>query len=215
MATLQQIGIPAGGTGILHPKHKNRWQVTFSSNTTGNAGANTWNWVTAQLTQFNRPQLEFEEIPLHRYNSIAFVAGKHNWSETTMTVEDDLTGLASQAIQNQLEKQQRLVGGSDAQIAGGQWLNASPSGAAYKFGAVLEQLDGNENVTETWILEGCWLKSVEYGELDYQASEAVTIQVTLRFDHARQTLNGNIGGAGISATGGFINGGSSNTATVI
>jgi hypothetical protein len=29
MATLQQAGIYGEGTGILMPKHRNRWNVTF------------------------------------------------------------------------------------------------------------------------------------------------------------------------------------------
>ena len=171
------------------------------TNVSGISGTGTN--ITRQLTTFTRPQLEFEEIPLHRYNSIAFVAGKHNWTETSVTLEDDLTGLASSAIQAQLESQQRLIG---ADGTNGQWLNAAPTAAAYKFAMRLEQLDGNEVVTEAWLMEGCWIKSAEYGELDYSASEAVTIQLTIRFDHARQQLN-SAATSSPGATGGFLNSG--------
>ena len=189
------MGVPGGGNGILHPKSKNRWQCVFigMEGTAGN--------LTRQLVTFTRPQLEFEELTLHRYNSTAFVAGKHTWSETSITLEDDLTGLASTVVQAQLERQQRLIG---ADGSNGQWLNAAPTAAAYKFAMRLEQLDGNETVTEIWLGEGCWIKSVEYGELDYSDSEQVTIQLTLRADHWRQQLNSAANGAyGINVTTGY------------
>jgi hypothetical protein len=158
--------------------------------------------ITRQITTFNRPQLEWEEITLHRYNSSAFIAGKHQWSSTSITVEDDLTGLASSAIQAQLEKQQRLIG---ADGTNGQWLNTEPTASGYKFGMRLEQLDGNETVSEIWAFEGCWIQSVDYGELDYSTGDAVTINLTIRFDHARQSLNSAANGdVGVAATYGFV-----------
>ena len=167
--------------------------------------------LTRQVTTFVRPTLEFEEIPLHRYNSIAFVAGKHNWSTTTLTLEDDMTGLASSVIQAQLEAQQRLIG---ADGTNGNWHNAAPTASAYKFAMRLEQLDGNEVVTEIWLFEGCWLQSVEYGDLDYAATEQVVINLTIRFDHARQQLNSAATGSiGINATAGFVGNGSFTAST--
>jgi hypothetical protein len=206
MATLSQAGIPLSGGGILHPKQRNRWQVKFVGLGNG-TGIN----ITRQLTQVNRPQVEFEEIALHRYNSIAFIAGKHSWQATSLTLEDDLTGLASAAVQSQLEKQQRLIG---ADGTNGQWLNAAPTASAYKFGLELQQLDGNETATEIWYLEGCWLVSADYGELDYTSGEAVTIQLSVRFDHARQQLNPSASGAyGVNATAGFLANGSFDATT--
>lgn len=105
----------------------------------------------------------------------------------TMTIEDDITGLASGVIQGQMETQQRLIGGD---LTNGQWLNATPTASGYKFGTILELLDGNESVVEQWMVEGCFIQSADYGDLDYSTSEAATISLTVRFDHARQTLSG-------------------------
>ena len=197
MATLSQVGIPGSGNGILHPKQKNRFQVIF----VGMAGNSTN--ITRQIISANRPSLDFDEVEMNRYNSKAYAAGKHSWSEFQCTLEDDLTGLASAAIQVQLERQQRLIGSDNA---GGQWLNAAPTASAYKFGTRLEMLDGNETISEVWNMEGCWLKSAEYGDVDYSSSEALTISLTIRFDHAWQQLNsGAAGQFGLNATAGFIN----------
>jgi len=185
MATLSQMGVPQAGFGILHPKQKYRWQVTFT-NLARLVPAVSSRDLTRQATVIDRPQLSFEEVPIHRYNSTAYVAGKYTWEALALTVEDDLTGLASAAIQGQLETQQRLIGGD----LPGQWLNSAATGSDYKFGMSLEQLDGNEGVVEKWLVEGCFIKSANYGQLESSSSDAVTIELSIRFDHARQILTG-------------------------
>ena len=138
-----------------------------------------------QVVTTSRPNLSFEEVPIHRYTTTAYVAGKYTWDPLNVSVEDDVTGLAAAVIGEQQERQQKLIG------ADGPWMNTAPTASAYKFGARLEMLDGNETVLEEWILEGCWLQAVDRGDLDYQDSGAVTIQLTIRFDHAREVNNKN------------------------
>jgi hypothetical protein len=191
MATLAEAGIYGIGNGILMPKLKNRWRVRFIGIGSSNSGNN----MSMQATNVSRPNLSFEEVALHRYNSIAYVAGKHSWEPCSLTIEDDVTNTAATVIAEQLEKQQRLIG------ATGAWLNTEATANAYKFGTVLEALDGNETITETWKLEGCYLASVDWGDLDYSASEAATMTLSIRFDHARQVLGNTVTG---SAIGGLV-----------
>jgi hypothetical protein len=54
-----------------------------------------------------------------------------------------------------------------------------------KFATVLQMMDGKEQVIERWVMEGCFLVSVDYTDLDYGASEAVMINLTIKYDHAR------------------------------
>lgn len=139
-----------------------------------------------QVTNITLPNLSFEEVTLHRYNSVAYVAGKHTWEPISVTVEDDITGLAATVIKGQLETQQRLIGVD----LNGRWLNTAATGSDYKFGARIEQLDGDEGVVQTWILEGCMLQSADFGDRDYSASEAATITCNIRYDHARHIESG-------------------------
>jgi hypothetical protein len=156
MATLSQAGIYGVGNGILHPKHKNRWNVIFSGlgGATG-SNASASNNLSLQLITASRPSLEFEEVQLDRYNSRAYVAGKHSFQPIQLTLEDDVTNRASTAIQTQLELQQRLIG------ATGPWLNTEATASSYKFGIDLNMLDGNETILETWKCEGCFIQHVE------------------------------------------------------
>lgn len=185
MALLSQMGIPAAGFGVLQPKLKHKWQVTFVGLAKLVPGVSARE-ITRQAISLSRPSVNFTEVPIHRYNTVSYVAGKHEFSPMSLTIEDDITGLASAAVTGQLETQQRLVGAD----LPGQWLNSAATGSDYKFGTILQQLDGNEAVVETWRLEGCFLQEVNFGDLAYSDSEAVTIEMQIRYDHARHELTG-------------------------
>lgn len=191
MATINDIGIPGIGTGILQPKLKNLWRVTFA-NLGGGADAQP---LSLQAVTVTRPTLTFDEVELNRYNSKAFVAGKHTFEPITLTVEDDISGTASRVIQEQLQAQQWLIG------AEGPFLGRGEEGSLYKFVTYLDQLDGKEQVVEKWTIEGCFIQSTDYTDLDYADSSAVQITMTIRYDHARQDLGGYDAGEGV-ATGG-------------
>jgi hypothetical protein len=185
MATLSNFGIPGAGSGILHPRLKNKFRITFLNMGQLVPGTNSRN-LTMQVTNITLPNLTFEEVILHRYNSTAYIAGKHSWEPITVTVEDDITGLAATVVKAQLETQQRIIGVD----LDGRWLNTAATGSDYKFGAKIEQLDGDEGVVQTWILEGAMLAGADFGDRDYSASEAATITMQVRFDHARHIESG-------------------------
>jgi hypothetical protein len=185
MATLANMGIPGAGAGILHPRLKNKFRITFQNVGQLVPGTNSRN-LTMQVTTISLPNISFTEVVLHRYNSTAYVAGKHEWQPINVTVEDDITGLAATVVKAQLETQGRIIGVD----LDGRWLNTAATGSDYKFGAKIEQLDGDEGVVQTWILEGCFIQSADFGDRDYSASEAATIVMSIRFDHARHIETG-------------------------
>lgn len=192
MATLSQVGIPGVGFGILMPKLKNKWRVTFQG-----IGANAGGFssdLSMQAVTVTRPNLTFEQVKLDRYNATAYVAGKHEWEPCNLVIQDDITGLATAVVQAQLETQQLLIGAS------GPYLASAATASAYKFGTKIDLLDGNDGVVEEWLLEGCWIAGSDFGELDYGASEAVTISLQIRFDHARQVILQNGLGTAIGGT---------------
>lgn len=193
MATIQDFGIPEINSGILQPKLKNRWRVVFLN---FGGAADSANAVSTQAITVSRPNISWEEVQLDRYNSRAYVAAKHSWQDMNLTIEDDVTSTAARAIQEQIQKQQYMTG------VEGPWLATAPEASVYKFTVRLDMLDGNEQVIEQWNVQGCWIKTADYQDLDYAASEKVTIQLTIRYDHAYQTIVGGMynGGPGL-ATG--------------
>lgn len=191
MANINDFGIPGVGSGILQPKLKNRWRATFA----GIGGGADAQPLSMQVVTFDRPNLSWDEVELHRYNSRAWIAGKYNWQPIKITVEDDITSTATSVLTAQAQQQQYLIG------AAGPWLAASPEGSLYKFATYLDMLDGNQQVLETWTIEGCWIKDLNYQSMDYSSSEQVKIDITMRFDHAFQTIGQYVGGQGVALGG--------------
>ncbi len=187
MALITDLGVDGGG--IAQPRLKHKWAVTFQ-NLAGDSEPLRLQAITA-----DRPKLQFEEVVLDRYNSKAYVAGKHIFEPINITFEDDINGGVTAALQAQLELQQNIIG-----------LNAAPrlpsaaAGSDYKFAIKMELLDGNTQVVEAFVVEGAFIQNIDWGDLDYAASESVKCTVTFRFDHARQNVNP--GGVSGKATGG-------------
>lgn len=191
MATINDIGIPGVGNGILEPKRRNKWRVTFA-NLAGGVDSQP---LSIQAVTVTRPVISFDPIELHRYNARAYVAGKYTFEPMTVGFEDDVTGQASQVIQDQLQTQQFLIG------AEGAFLATAGEGSAYKFVTYLDMLDGADGFIERWTVEGCYFENVDYTDLDYSDAEKVLINCTIRYDHARQTLGGYNRGQGVALGG--------------
>lgn len=214
MATIHDMGIDIANQGIYHPKHKNRWKATFTglggnrilpNPAVGITSVGVANAVTMQVVKMSRPNLSWDENTIHRYNSIAYVAAKHKWDPISLTLEDDVNSRASLQLQNQAEKQQLLIGGMNGTIGGAiqsnpNFLQPAATAQEYKFACELAMLDGGDRILETWVLQGCWFSTLNYGDVDYAEGSQVTIDVSMRYDHAYQIVeNTNYG----TAIGGF------------
>lgn len=178
MAILTDMGVNGTGTEILQPYLKNRFRVEF-------LGLESNEYLTMQVVTADRPKLSFEEVTLDRYNSRAYIAGKHTFETINVTFECDVGGKVMEAIQSQLEHQQRLIGMGSAPL-----MPANRAGGRYKFTTNIKQLDGGSTIYELWMLEGCWFQNVDWGDLDYAASETIKAVATIRYDHARQMVTG-------------------------
>ena len=176
--------------GLLMPKLKYRFRVIFE-----NFGVSTPRTeLTKQVMDFTRPSVSFEEMVLDIYNSKIKLAGKHSWDDLTCQVRDDAGGNVSKLVGEQLQKQLDFMEQASA-----------ASGIDYKFLTRFEVLDGGNGAyepvaLETWEIYGCYLKSVNYNNMDYATSEAATIGLTVAFDNAVQTPIGQGVGAIVGRT---------------
>ena len=176
--------------GLLMPKLKYRFRVIFE-----NFGVSTPRTeLTKQVMDFTRPNPTFENIDLPIYNSTIRLAGKYSWADLTCNIRDDAGGQVSKLVGEQLQKQMDFME-----------MASAASGIDYKFTTRFEILDGGNGayeptVLETWEIYGCYLQGVNYGNMDYAASEPVTIAMTIRFDNALQTPNGSGVGAVVGRT---------------
>ena len=136
MATINDIGIRGVNSGgILHPKLKHKWRITFANIGAGGQSDNSVG-LSMQAVNVTRPVLSFDEVQLDRYNSRAWVAGKHNFEPMTLSFEDDVTGTASRVVQDQIQSQQHLIGAGGPFLADS--LSSAPEGSLYKFVTYLD-----------------------------------------------------------------------------
>jgi hypothetical protein len=183
MARLLDVGgVPDIGTGFLQPKQQNKWRVQFF----GFGDLPTSQNLSMQCKKVDRPDLTFDKHTLNRYNSYANFLGKHKFGDLQITFDDDIGSSASRVVQAQLQRQQHLIG------AEGPYLAAGQEGSVYKFATVLDLLNGNDVVLETWTYEGCVITQHKIGGLDYSNSDGLTIDLTIAVDHAFQTFADNI-----------------------
>lgn len=180
--------------GLLMPKLQYRFRIVFE-----NLGISTPRTeLTKQVMTCNRPQPTFADMDIHVYNSMVRLAGKPTWNDLTVKLRDDATGAVSKLVGEQVQKQFDFM----------EQASAS-SGIDYKFITRLEMLDGGNGahepqVLETWEIYGCFLQTVNYGQLDYSASAPVEIDLTVRYDNALQTPLGTGIGTDVGRTLGEV-----------
>jgi hypothetical protein len=169
--------------GLLMPKLKYRFRVIFE-----NFGVSTPRTeLTKQVMDFTRPQVDFADIDVPIYNSTVKLAGKYSWQDITCNIRDDAGGNVSRLVGEQLQKQLDFVE-----------MASAAAGIDYKFLTRFEVLDGGNGVAEPVVLEnweiyGCYLKSVNYNNMDYSESAVASISMTIRFDNANQTPGQGVG----------------------
>lgn len=185
------VPLPAGQSsanqGLLMPKLKYRFRVVLQ-----NFGVTSpTTEITKQVMNVTRPEVTFENMTLDVYNSRIKYAGKHTWSDLTLTVRDDVTGAVSKLVGEQVQKQFDFFEQASA-----------ASGIDYKFTTVIEILDGGNGAFEPTVLEafeldGCYLQKVTYQGGDYTSSDPMDIAMTITFDNAIQlNASGNPVGIG-------------------
>lgn len=183
IATLSKFTVPLASDvsspnqALLMPKLKYRFRVTFA-----NFGVTTpTTELTKQVIDVTRPNLTFEDITLDVYNSRIYLAGKHTWDPITITIREDVGGFVQQLVGEQLQKQFDFYEQASA-----------ASGIDYKFSLRIEILDGGNGVNIPGVLEttemyGAYIQNANYQNLAYSESDAVTIQLSIKFDNCIQT----------------------------
>ncbi len=200
ISTLSRISVPldtqdsASSQGLLMPKLQYRFRVSLE-----NFGVSTpTTELTKQVVSASRPQVEFEEMEIHTYNTRAYLAGKHAWQPITITLREDVNNRVQKLVGEQLQKQFDFFEQSSA-----------ASGIDYKFTTRIEILDGGNgantpNVLETFELYGCFVQNANYNELDYSNSEPITVELSIRYDNAIQTPDNTGIGTNVGRTAGSL-----------
>lgn len=172
--TKSKFGVPvtgATGSGILMPKLKYRFRVSFLGGFGGEVETRT---LTQNIQNVTRPKITYEEVTVDSYNSKVYLQGKHSWEQISVVIRDDISNSVAKLVGAQIQKQLNHF----------QQTTAA-AGNDYKFDMQIEVLDGvNAGASEVWFLEGCFLTNVDYSDSDYSANDPVTITLQVRYDNA-------------------------------
>lgn len=174
MATdFSKFGVPMPGgirNGQLQPKLSYRFRVIFK----GFGEDKFTRELTQQVISAGMPSITYTEVKLHGYNSTAYVLGKHEWKSLKITVRDDITNAVQSAVGAQIQKQVNHYEQTSAVAA-----------SNVKFSLEIHYLDGtNGDELSAWEIDGAFLQEATFSENKYEASEANTIELTIRYDNA-------------------------------
>ena len=143
------------------PKRNNRFIMRFPST----LGINEWFVETAA-----RPHITINSIEIPFLNTSTYVAGRFVWGEINVTFRDPIGPSASQALMEWVRLCAESVTGRMGYAAG------------YKKNVDLEMLDPTGVVVEKWIMEGTWMKDVNFNSLGYTDDKIATVTAQLRMD---------------------------------
>ena len=147
------------------PKRQNRFILRFPST----LGINEWFVESAA-----RPHITIGATEIQFLNTSTYVAGRFNWQPINVTFRDPIGPSAAQALMEWVRLHAESVTGRMGYAAG------------YKKDIELEMLDPTGVVVEKWILQGCFLTSLNFGDLDYSRDDLATIDASLRMDRCIQ-----------------------------
>lgn len=175
------IGGDDGITTSIQPKLGYRFKVEF----VGLAGIeDDTKALTGFVTSVTPPDFSQDEVAIDAYVSKFYVIGRHTIGDLTLELRNDINGHVARAIQAQ----------KDAQYNANKQSHASTAGSV-KFAVKIFYLDGQNGEGtaprsyEGFVLTGCWIKTINWGQLQYSSSDPVQISVTIRPDNMYHVIS--------------------------
>ena len=123
------------------------------------------------MKKVSRPQIECGEVVLDHINIIRKMKGKCKWGDITMTLYDPIVPSGAQAVMEWVRTQHESVTGRDGYAD------------FYKKDLNIFVLGPVGDKIENWSVKGAYIKTAQFGDLDWSTETAVEIQLTLGVDY--------------------------------
>ena len=147
----------------IEPKRQNRWVLEFP------ADLEFTEWMVQTAS---RPTATIDSTEIPFMNTTTYVAGRATWEEMSVSFIDPIGPSATQKV---IQWIRQCIEYSTGRM--GYATN-------YKKNLVLKMLDPAGETVEKWLIEGAFITSANFGDLDYSAAELATVELSLRFDRA-------------------------------
>lgn len=146
----------------FEPKMKNRFQMYLDG------------VPTFIIKKISRPTITQEAKPIDHINMVRYVKGKTKYGTVSMTLYDPISPSGAQAVMEWIRLHHENVTGRDGYLD------------FYKKDITFNMLGPVGDKVEEWVLKGCMITEVNFGDADWATDDIVTIDLTVQPDLAIQ-----------------------------
>lgn len=119
-----------------------------------------------------RPTITNGEVVLDHINIDRKVKGKSRWNDVSITLYDPIVPSGAQAVMEWIRLHHESLTGRDGYST------------QYKKDITFHSLSPTGEKIEEWTLKGAFVLDSNFGQMDWGTEEAVTIELTLKYDYA-------------------------------
>lgn len=165
MPYIQPTGLMRGTHDFSH-KRANQFLFSIDSDP-------TWKLACKSAT---RPSINNGEIQINHLNKTRYIKGKTTFDPLQITLYDYITPSISQLLMSWQILHSETKTGRDGYEA------------FYRRTATLEVLGSVGDVVEVWKYYNCFITNVNFGEMNFDTDDVMTIPVTIRYDDFDQVV---------------------------
>lgn len=118
-----------------------------------------------------RPSIDLDETVINHLNAKMWLPGKGTW-DTLKVTYIDVANAEMQSLWNWLATVYNFTNPVTLTQAEKRDWNAT---------GIVNVYDGCGTLLEAWLLQHCWPKTINFGDMDYASSDEMTIELTIRY----------------------------------
>ena len=122
------------------------------------------------IKKITRPKLTQEKKKIDHINLQRYIKGKSVWDELDLELYDPIVPSGAQAVMEWVRLHHESVTGRDGYAE------------FYKKDIIINVLGPVGDKVEEWILKGCQITSVEFGEMKWETDDPVSISLKIQPD---------------------------------
>lgn len=159
----------------LEPKRSFRFRLgSIEGLELGDTGRSPYWWSAKKV---DKPSFTVSSNKYRLINHEINVPGIVSWNPISIEVVD--VGKTVKSLIDQLKS----FGYAPDDLANDKGL-AKAKGLDQIGNIRIEQISGQGDVLETWLLEGAFITELRFGNLDYSSDDLITLNITITYDYA-------------------------------
>jgi hypothetical protein len=164
------------------PKRNFRWQINIGY-MTGKAGDSSG--IVWYAKKVQKPNFTITESKHAFLNHTFYWPGRVEWAPITLTLVDPVEPANAVQLTNAMIQASGYV--LPAGVGVLETMSKKKAGNALS-SVILKQLDAQGKTIEEWTLKNPFIKSVKFGDLDYENDDLTIIDIEFRYDWATCTI---------------------------